>query len=216
MKHNVLEMVFILDRSGSMEGLEQETIGGFNSLIARQKELTNKAVVTTVLFDHQIEFLHDQVPLAKLSKLTSQDYYVRGSTALLDAIGKTIRHVIQTRKQESIHHLPRQTMVVITTDGMENASRYYSYEDINTMIRRQKQHYDWEFIFLGATIDTFSVAAKIGISSDRASSFRHNRQGVAATYRSIARFAEALQSGEKRPDDTWKQEPEHDLNHNDH
>lgn len=216
MKHDVLEMVFILDRSGSMEGLEQETIGGFNSLIARQKELTKNALVTTVLFDHHIEFLHDRVPLEKLSKLTNQDYYVRGSTALLDAIGTTIKHLIRTRKHKSLHHLPSKTMVVITTDGMENASRYYSYEDINTMIRRQKHEYDWEFIFLGANIDTFNVAAKMGISADRASSFRHNRQGVAATYQGIARFAEALQSGEKRPDDTWKQELEHDLHHNDH
>ncbi|MBQ2160318.1 MAG: VWA domain-containing protein, partial [Firmicutes bacterium] len=153
MKKGLTEMVFILDRSGSMGGLEKDTIGGYNSMIEKQKKEEGEALVSTVLFDHMQEVIADRVPLDKIKKMTEDEYYVRGCTALLDAVGYAIRHIGNIHKYAREEDVPEKTIFVITTDGLENASKRYSYSDIKRMIKRQEEKYGWEFLFLGANID---------------------------------------------------------------
>lgn len=177
-----LEVVFILDRSGSMSGLEADTIGGFNSMLAKQKEQEGTVLWSTVLFDHYTEVVHDRVPLDKVGELDTDTYYVRGSTALLDAVGGAIHHIGNVHKYAREEDRPEKTMVVITTDGMENSSVIYGYEKVKRMIRRQEEKYGWEFIFLGANIDAVEAAGRIGIRASRAARFHNDSTGIAKNY----------------------------------
>ena len=176
------ELVFILDRSGSMNGLEGDTIGGFNSMLAKQKQEPGECLVSTVLFDNETEVIHDRVPLEKVPELTDREYFVRGCTALLDAVGGTIHHIGNVHKYARPEDRPERTLFVITTDGMENASKRYDYDKVKTMIERQKEKYDWEFIFLGANIDAAKEAARFGISADRAVRYESDHEGTALNY----------------------------------
>ena len=186
MQKNLTEIVFILDRSGSMAGLENDTIGGFNAMLEKQKKEPGEACVSTVLFDHESEVLHDRVPLEKVEALTREQYYVRGSTALLDAVGKAIHHIKNVHKYAREEDRPEKTLFVITTDGMENASREYSYDRLKAMIERQKDKYGWEFIFLGANIDAAKEAARFGIDADRAANYHADTLGTAVIYEAVS------------------------------
>ncbi len=182
MKKGLTEIVFILDRSGSMSGLEKDTIGGFNSTIERQKREEGEALVSTVLFDDDMEVLHDRVSLEKIAPLTDKEYYARGSTALLDAIGGAIHHIGNVHKYAREEDRPEKTIFVITTDGYENASRKYSSDRVKQMVERQKQKYGWEFIFLGANIDAVETARNFGIDEERAANFVNDGAGIEVMY----------------------------------
>ena len=182
MRENLTELVFILDRSGSMSGLESDTIGGFNSMIGKQQKEDGEAVVSTVLFDDRCDVLHDRVKIEYVKKMTDEDYDVRGCTALLDAVGGAIHHIGNIQKYAREEDRPAKTLFVITTDGLENASRRYSFSDVKRMIERQKEKYNWEFLFLGANIDAIEVAGNMGISSDRAANFHCDSEGTALNY----------------------------------
>ena len=186
MRKNLTEIVFILDRSGSMAGLEADTIGGFNSLIEKQRTEAGEALISTVLFDNISEVIHDRVPLDKITDMTREDYYVRGCTALLDAVGGAVHHIGNVHKYAREEDRPEHTLFVITTDGMENASRRYSYEEVRRMIERQKEKYCWEFLFLGANIDAAREAARFGIHADRAVNYHCDREGTALNYEVVA------------------------------
>jgi uncharacterized protein YegL len=182
MRENLTEIVFILDRSGSMSGLESDTIGGFNSLIAKQQKEEGEAIVSTVLFDDETDVIHDRVAIGEVKKLTEEDYYVRGCTALLDAVGGAIHHIGNVHKYAREEDRPAKTLFVITTDGLENASRHYSFKDVKRLIKRQQEKYNWEFIFLGANIDAIEVAGNMGISKDRAANYNCDELGTALNY----------------------------------
>ena len=181
MQKDLTEIVFILDRSGSMSGLEADTIGGFNAMIEKQKKADGKALISTVLFDHVSTVLHDRVPLERIEPMTDRDYTVRGSTALLDAIGGAIRHIANVHKYAREEDRPMHTLFVITTDGMENASRNYNIETVRHMIRRQKEQ-GWEFLFLGANIDAVKTAGSFGIGADRAVNYHADQAGTQLNY----------------------------------
>ena len=168
MKKNLTELVFILDRSGSMSGLEADTIGGYNSLLEKQKREEGEAYVSTVLFDHETEVLHDRVKLQDLKPMTDREYYVRGCTALLDALGGAIHHIARIHKCAREEDRPEKTLFVVITDGMENSSRRYSLSKVKRMVEKEKEKYGWEFLFLGANMDAVEVAGRFGISADRA------------------------------------------------
>ena len=186
MKKNLTEIVFILDRSGSMSGLEDDTIGGFNALIEKQKQEAGEAYVSTILFDNFSEVIHDRVRLDRVPKMTRKEYYVRGCTALLDAVGGAIHHIGNIHKYAREEDRPEKTLFVITTDGMENASRQYTYEKVRSMIEKQKAKYGWEFLFLGANIDAAREAARFGITADRAANYHADRQGTAVVYEAVS------------------------------
>ena len=186
MKKNLTEIVFILDRSGSMAGLEDDTIGGFNSMIRKQKGEQGEACVSTILFDNHSEVIHDRVDIQKIHPMTHEQYYVRGCTALLDAVGKSIRHIGNVHKYAREEDRPEKTIFVITTDGMENASREYSYDRVRRMIEHQKEKYGWEFLFLGANIDAAKEAAQFGITEDRAANYHADQQGTAVIYEAMS------------------------------
>ena len=185
MNQNLTELVFILDRSGSMCGLEEDTIGGFNSMLEKQKAEPGEAVVSTVLFDNDSEVIHDRLPLDRVPALTRKEYYVRGCTALLDAVGGAIHHIGNVHKYAREEDRPGKTLFVITTDGMENASRRYDYRKVKAMIERQKEKYGWEFLFLGANIDAAKEAARFGISADRAANYHADHKGTAVIYEAV-------------------------------
>ena len=185
MKKNLTELVFILDRSGSMAGLEGDTIGGFNAMIEKQKAEPGEAVVSTVLFDNRSEVIHDRVSLDRVPELTRKEYYVRGCTALLDAVGGAIHHIGNVHKYAREEDRPERTMFIITTDGMENASRRYDYRKVKEMIQRQKGKYGWEFLFLGANIDAAKEAARFGISADRAANYHADHKGTGVIYEAM-------------------------------
>ena len=180
------EIVFILDRSGSMEGLEKDTIGGFNAMIEKQKGEEGEAVVSTVLFDHLSEVIHDRVDLQKIRPMTRKEYFVRGCTALLDAVGGAIHHIGNVHKYAREEDRPEKTLFVITTDGMENASRKYSYQKLKSMIQRQKELYGWEFLFLGANIDAAQEASRFGIDPEYAANYHADREGTGVIYESVS------------------------------
>ncbi|MSR92664.1 vWA domain-containing protein [Inconstantimicrobium porci] len=182
MRENLTEIVFILDRSGSMSGLESDTIGGFNSMIAKQQKEEGEAIVSTVLFDDETDVIHDRVAIGEVKKLTEEDYYVRGCTALLDAVGGAIHHIGNVHKYAREEDRPAKTLFVITTDGLENASRHYSFKDVKKLIKRQQEKYNWEFLFLGANIDAIEVAGNMGISRDRAANYNCDEVGTALNY----------------------------------
>lgn len=182
MKKGLTELVFIVDRSGSMRGLEADTIGGYNGLIDRQKQEQGEAYVSTVLFDDQCEVIHDRTPIDEVASLTSKDYYVRGCTALLDAVGGAIHHIGNIHKYAREEDRPEKTIFIITTDGMENASHTYTYDKVKEMVERQKDKYGWEFLFLGANIDAIEVAGRFGIAANRAVNYESDRQGTRLNY----------------------------------
>ena len=194
MKKNLTELVFILDRSGSMQGLEGDTIGGFNAMIGKQKKEPGEAFVSTVLFDDQTEVLHDRVSLEKVRPITEKEYYVRGCTALLDAIGGAIHHIGNIHKYARPEDVPEHILFVITTDGMENASRRYSAQRVKEMIRRQKEKYGWEFIFLGANIDAVETAGRFGIDADRAVDYVPDGEGTALNFRMMSETVAAFRA----------------------
>ena len=182
MRKGLTELVFILDRSGSMQGLEKDTIGGFNSMIEKQKKEDGEALVSTVLFDDAAEVIYDRTDIGRGEPMTDRQYYVRGCTALLDAVGGAIHHIGNVHKYAREEDVPEKTIFIITTDGMENASRRYSYDKVQRMIERQKEKYHWEFLFLGANIDAVREAARLGISGSRAANYVHDSKGTQLNY----------------------------------
>ncbi len=186
MKNNITELVFILDRSGSMSGLESDTIGGFNSMIEKQRKQDGECYVSTVLFDNVSEVLHDRVKLSDIKKMTEDDYTVRGCTALIDAIGCAIHHIGNVHKYAREEDVPEHTMFVIMTDGLENASHIYSSSKVKKMIEKEKEKYGWEFLFIGANIDAVETAKHFGIGADRSVNYHADKQGTAVVYDTVA------------------------------
>ncbi|KGP74769.1 von Willebrand factor type A [Desulfosporosinus sp. Tol-M] len=194
MKKGLTELVFILDRSGSMSGLESDTIGGYNAMLEKQKKEPGEAVLTTVLFDDRYELLHDRINLRGIVPITDKEYYVRGSTALLDAVGKTINKIGNALKPTAEEERAEHVMFVITTDGMENASREFGYEKVRRMIEHQKKKYRWEFIFLGANIDAIATAERFGIDKDRATNYNADSEGTLLNYAVISETVSNLRA----------------------
>ncbi|MBQ1821415.1 MAG: VWA domain-containing protein [Clostridia bacterium] len=210
MNSNLTELVFILDRSGSMAGLEADTIGGFNAMIEKQKKEAGEAYVSTVLFDHESLVLHDRVDLRKVEPMTDSQYTVRGCTALLDAIGDAVHHIGNVHKYAREEDRPAKTVFVITTDGMENASKRYTYDAVKRMIERQREQYGWEFLFLGANIDAISAARRFGIREDRAVRYESDRRGTALNYKVVGETISHVRCG--MPIEAgWKAEIEEDY-----
>ena len=204
------ELVFILDRSGSMSGLEADTIGGFNAMIEKQKAEPGQALVSTVLFDNEIQVIHDRVPLEKIPPLTEKEYFVRGCTALLDAVGGAIHHIGNVHKYAREEDRPEKTLFVITTDGMENASRRYSYDRVRAMVRRQQEKYGWEFLFLGANIDAAKEAARFGIGADRSVNYKCDEAGTALKYEVISEAVCSVRAARPLSAD-WKRRIDEDV-----
>ena len=210
MNRHLTELVFILDRSGSMRGLEQDTIGGFNAMLDRQREAEGQALVSTVLFDSGTEVIHDRVDVRKVEPMTEKQYAVRGCTALLDAVGGAIHHIGNVHKYAREEDRPARTLFVITTDGMENASRRYDAGRVREMIRRQTERYGWEFLFLGANIDAVQTAGRFGIDADRAANYHSDSLGTALNYDVLGDAIHAVRGG--RPlDSNWKQRIDKDY-----
>lgn len=194
MKKELTELVFILDRSGSMGGLEKDTIGGFNAMLQKQKKVDGECIITTVLFDNGYELLHDRMDIRAVSPMTEKEYYVGGSTALLDAIGKTIHKIGNVQKNSAEEYRAEKVMFVIITDGEENASREYSAEKVRHMIKRQKERYGWEFIFLGANIDAVETAGRFGIDADRAADYVPDEEGTELNFRMMSETVAAFRA----------------------
>ena len=210
MKKNLTEMVFILDRSGSMSGLEADTIGGFNSMIEKQKKAEGEALVSTVLFSDDSVVIHDRVDVHKVEPLTDKQYYVCGCTALIDALGGAIHHIGNVHKYAREEDRPEHTIFIITTDGMENASRRYTSDQVKAMVRRQQEKYGWEFLFLGANIDAVETASHYGIGADRAVNYVNDGKGQELNYRVVSVTVCSLR--ENRPISAgWKAEIEKDY-----
>lgn len=182
MKNNLTELVFILDRSGSMSGLEGDTIGGFNAMLQKQRELDGECRITTVLFDNRYELLHDRIDIRAVRELTEKEYFVGGSTALIDAIGRTIDKLVNVQKNTAEEYRAEKVMVVIITDGEENSSREYPLQKVKAMIEREKEKYGWEFVFLGANIDAVQTAGQFGISSSRAVDYVPDSAGTTLNF----------------------------------
>ena len=204
------ELVFILDRSGSMAGLEADTVGGFNSMIARQKQEAGQALVSTVLFNHDSVIIHDRLPLSEVPPMTEREYRTGGSTALLDALGGAIRHIAGIHKYARREDVPEKTMFIITTDGYENASRRYDYERVRRMIERQKEKYGWEFLFLGANIDAAKEAARFGIGADRSVNYKCDEAGTALNYEVISEAVCSVRAARPLSAD-WKRRIDEDV-----
>lgn len=213
MKKNLTELVFILDRSGSMGGLESDTIGGYNSMLKKQKAEKGSVHVTTVLFDHEIEFLHDRLPINAVEPLTEKDYSVRGTTSLLDAVGTTVERLNKIQNALPDDERAEKVIFVITTDGFENSSRKYTYPKIKALIESQQKELNWEFIFLGANMDAVSEANKIGISADRSATFLSDSQGIATNYAAVTNVITGMRRAAKgtRVDASWKESIEEDV-----
>ncbi|MBR0025971.1 MAG: VWA domain-containing protein [Clostridia bacterium] len=211
MKKGLTELVFILDRSGSMGGLEQDTIGGFNNMLHKQKQTEGDAIVTTVLFDNRVEILHDRIPIAGVRPITEKEYYVRGATALLDAIGSTVEKTVAAERNTAEEYRAEKVIFVITTDGMENASREYDYHRVKKLIKHEQEKYGWEFLFLGANMDAVSEAARFGIHADRAATFVNDSQGQQLNYSVVSKTVAAMRAcPNARMDASWKRDIERD------
>ena len=210
MRKNLTEMVFILDCSGSMQGLEKDTIGGFNGMIEKQKAVEGEALISTVLFDHESIVLHDRVNIREIRLMTEGDYTVRGCTALLDAIGSAIHHIGNVHKYARNEDVPEKTVFVIITDGMENASKHYTADRIKQIIERQKTKYGWEFLFLGANIDAVETAKHFGIGKERAVSYRSDSVGTELNYEVVSEAMCAMRCSAAIPDN-WKNKIEEDM-----
>lgn len=209
-KSNLTELVFILDRSGSMAGLESDTIGGFNSMIEKQRKEDGECYVSTILFDNFSEVLHDRVKLSEIKPMTDREYTVRGCTALIDALGGAIHHIGNVHKYARPEDVPAHTMFIITTDGMENASRKYTSDRVKQMIKRQKVRYGWEFLFIGANIDAVETAARYGIDRNRAVNYNADRKGTSVVYESVSRAVCQVRSCNGLSDD-WSAEIDEDY-----
>ena len=210
MKQGLTEMVFILDRSGSMSGLESDTIGGYNAMLAKQQKEPGEAVITTVLFDDQYELLHDRINLRGVAPVTDKEYFVRGNTALLDAVGKTINKIGNAQKRTVEPERAEHVVVVITTDGKENASREFNEENVRRMIEHQRSKYGWEFIFLGANIDAVATAARYGIGRDRAANYNADAEGTALNYSVISETVSRVRTRQPIAEN-WKERIEADV-----
>lgn len=210
MKTNRTELAFILDRSGSMCGLEADTIGGYNAMLEKQKKEAGEAIVTTVLFDDQYELLHDRIDLRGIAPITDREYYVRGSTALLDAIGKTIQKIANIQKRTAPEFRADRVLFVITTDGHENASREYSYSKVKALLERQKKQYGWEFLFLGANIDAIATAQRFGIEADRAVDYHADGEGTQLNYQVLSETVSCVRAGVPIKEN-WKQRIEENF-----
>lgn len=206
----MIELVFILDRSGSMSGLEKDTIGGFNSMIEKQRQEPGEVLVSTVLFDNCREVIHDRLSLENVPKMTEKEYFVRGSTALLDAIGHSIHHIGNIHKYARKEDVPDRTLFVITTDGLENSSFSYGYAQVQKMIERQKKEFGWEFLFLGANIDAVAEAERLGIDPTRAVNYRCDERGTAVNYQAVSEAVCMFRQNRVIPDE-WKDEIEEDY-----
>ena len=205
------ELVFILDRSGSMAGLEKDTIGGFNSMLDKQRNEVGEAVVSTVLFDNENEVIHDRVSIENVPKLTEKEYYVRGCTALLDAVGGAINHIGNVHKYARKEDVPERTLFIITTDGMENASRRYTYGKVRKMIERQKEKYGWEFLFLGANIDAAAEAGKFGIDEDMSANYNCDSVGTALNFEVIGEAISSVRACSAPLSADWKRKIDADF-----
>ena len=192
MKKNLTELVFILDKSGSMSGLEKDTIGGYNSMLEQQRKIDGECVITTVLFDNCCELLHDRIDIRAIGPISEREYFVGGSTALLDAIGKAIHKIGTAQKNTAEDYRAEKVMFVIITDGEENASRQYSSAQVKKMIQRQKERYGWEFIFLGANMDAVETAGRFGIDADRAVDYVPDSEGTELNFRMMSETAVAF------------------------
>lgn len=210
MNKNLTELVFILDRSGSMAGLESDTIGGFNALIEKQKKEDGDAFVSVVLFDNESEVIYDRVDLKKIEPMTDRQYFVRGCTALLDAIGGAVHHIGNVHKYAREEDRPGKTLFVITTDGLENASRRYGADEVRRMVKRQQEEHGWEFLFLGANIDAVSTASHFGIRPDRAVRYNSDREGTALNYQVVSEAVCSVRAGAPLKAD-WKGKIEEDY-----
>ncbi len=210
MKKDLTELIFILDRSGSMEGLESDTIGGYNAMLKEQKENEGDAVITTVLFDDEIELLHDRMDIKGIRPITEKEYFVRGTTALLDAMGIAMQKIINVQRNTTDELKAEKVLFIITTDGQENASREYGYGQIKAMIEKQKRDYNWEFIFLGANIDAAKEAAKFGIAEDRVAQFHNDAAGIEMNYASVSEAITELRSS-KSMSSSWKKAIDEDY-----
>lgn len=210
MKKGLTELVFILDRSGSMAGLESDTIGGYNSLLEKQKKEPGEATVTTVLFDDRYELLHDRISLRGIAPMTDKEYFVRGNTAMLDAIGKTINKIGNAQKHTAEDERAENVLIVITTDGLENASREFNYDKVRSMIEHQKSKYGWEFIFLGANIDAVATAQRVGINGSRAANYHADEAGTALNYAVISEAVSCMRASQPMPGN-WKERIDADF-----
>jgi len=204
------ELVFILDRSGSMSGLEDDTIGGFNSMLEKQRGEAGATLVSTVLFNNECKVIHDRVPLEQVSKMTREEYFVGGCTALLDAVGGAIHHIGNVHKYARSEDRPEKTLFVIITDGMENASRRYTYERVRKMIEHEKEKYGWEFLFLGANIDAAKEAARFSIAPERAANYHCDAKGTALNFEAVGRAVSSMRFCMDVNDD-WKDEIDRDF-----
>lgn len=209
-KNNITELVFILDRSGSMAGLESDTVGGFNAMIQKQKKEDGEVYVSTILFDHVSEVLHDRIKLVDVPLMTEEDYTVRGCTALIDAIGGAIHHIGNIHKYARKKDVPAHTIFIITTDGQENASHTYSSQEVKKMIERRKEKYGWEFLFIGANIDAVETAARFGIHRNRAVNYRADSEGTQILYETISAPISAMRADASISDD-WSRSIEEDY-----
>ena len=210
MKKNVTELVFVVDRSGSMSGLESDTIGGFNATLKAHQEADGQAVVSTVLFDHETKVLHDRIPIENVSPMTEKDYKVRGCTALLDAVGGAIRHIGNIHKYLPEEYKPEHTILVITTDGLENASTKYTYKQVKHLIT-EKEEAGWDFLFLGANIDAAAEASKIGIPVARAATFSADKLGSKTMFGAVCAETISMRAGCSQRDESWKDSIEQDT-----
>ena len=210
MKKELTEIVFILDRSGSMSGLESDTIGGYNAMLEKQKSAPGQAIVSTVLFDDSCEVLHDRFDIKTVVPMSDNEYFVRGCTALLDAVGGAIHHIGNIHKYAREEYRPEKTLFIITTDGMENASRRYNYDRVKMMIERQKEKYGWEFIFLGANIDAVEVADRFGIGADRAANYHADSEGTQLNYEVVSEAICSLRASKSINTD-WKDRIDNDY-----
>ena len=211
MKKNLTEIVFILDRSGSMAGLEGDTIGGFNAMIEKQRREEGEAYISTVLFDNESQVIHDRVDIQNIRPMTRDDYYVRGCTALLDAVGSAIHHIGNVHKYAREEDRPEKTVFVITTDGMENASHRYSYDQVKAMIRRYTEEFGWEFLFLGANIDAAKEAARFGIRADRAANYHADSRGTGVIYETVSEAICHVRTSPKPLSADWKRKVDDDY-----
>ncbi len=210
MKKNLTELVFILDRSGSMSGLESDTIGGFNSMIEKQKKQDGECIVSTVLFDDESRVIHDRVSLDNIKPMTEDDYFVGGCTALIDAIGGAIHHIGNVHKYAREEDVPENTIFIITTDGQENASHRYSSNKVKQMIERQKEKYGWEFLFIGANIDAVETAKRYGIDRNRAVNYNADAQGTSVLYETVSKAVCNVRASKCMADD-WSAEIDKDF-----
>lgn len=198
MKQGLTEVVFILDRSGSMSGLEADTIGGFNAMLEKQKKEEGEAIISTVLFDDRTDVIYDRVPVSKIEPMTDKQYFVRGSTALLDALGGAIHHIGNIHKYAREEDRPEKTIFIITTDGMENASHIYNYDKVKEMVEKMKKKYEWEFLFIGANIDAIEVAGRFGINADRAINYECDEEGIELQYDVLSKTVSAVRKSKNK------------------